>query len=134
MHRPRWPAAGPPVRGPDRQPPATRLRGPGRGRRPARRQLRAAAEGAEGSGDRGREADGGRAKQAGRALREGALGPGPRRLHAVDPVRHPEKVWSGWLRGKHEPEHRARAAPGRECTPHRCMGGEPAAATGQTPP
>ncbi|MFD5423162.1 Helicase associated domain protein [Streptomyces sp. NPDC127069] len=29
------------------------------------------------------------------------------RLHAVDPVRHPEKVWAGWLRGEHEPEHRA---------------------------
>ncbi|RKT02173.1 helicase-like protein [Streptomyces sp. 3211.6] len=30
-----------------------------------------------------------------------------RRLHAVDPARHPEKVWAGWLRGEHEPEHRA---------------------------
>ncbi|MFF4583620.1 Helicase associated domain protein [Streptomyces sp. NPDC001373] len=29
------------------------------------------------------------------------------RLHAVDPVRHPAKVWAGWLRGEHEPEHRA---------------------------
>ncbi|MFG2623003.1 Helicase associated domain protein [Streptomyces sp. NPDC048507] len=30
-----------------------------------------------------------------------------RRLHAVDPDRHPETVWTGWLRGEHEPEHRA---------------------------
>ncbi|MFK0050614.1 Helicase associated domain protein [Streptomyces sp. NPDC090741] len=29
------------------------------------------------------------------------------RLHAVDPVRHPAKVWTGWLRGQHEAEHRA---------------------------
>lgn len=29
------------------------------------------------------------------------------RLHAVDPVRHPATVWAGWLRGEHEPEHRA---------------------------
>ncbi|MEU6867941.1 Helicase associated domain protein [Streptomyces sp. NPDC046876] len=29
------------------------------------------------------------------------------RLHAVDPVRHPAKVWTGWLRGQHAPEHRA---------------------------
>ncbi|MFJ3914108.1 DEAD/DEAH box helicase [Streptomyces vinaceus] len=29
------------------------------------------------------------------------------RLHAVDPVRHPAKVWAGWLRGEHEAEHRA---------------------------
>ncbi|MFE9221683.1 Helicase associated domain protein [Streptomyces lavendulae] len=29
------------------------------------------------------------------------------RLHAVDPVRHPAKVWTGWLRGEHEAEHRA---------------------------
>lgn len=29
------------------------------------------------------------------------------RLHTVDPVRHPEKVWAGWLRGEHEAEHRA---------------------------
>ncbi|MFJ7264983.1 Helicase associated domain protein [Streptomyces globosus] len=29
------------------------------------------------------------------------------RLHAVDPSRHPAKVWTGWLRGEHEPEHRA---------------------------
>ncbi|MFE6839999.1 Helicase associated domain protein [Streptomyces sp. NPDC057705] len=29
-----------------------------------------------------------------------------RRLHAVDPVRHPEKVWSGWLSGEHEGTHR----------------------------
>ncbi|WP_443033365.1 DEAD/DEAH box helicase family protein [Streptomyces sp. CS62] len=29
------------------------------------------------------------------------------RLHAVDPARHPAKVWTGWLRGEHEPEHRA---------------------------
>ncbi|MFH8894209.1 MULTISPECIES: DEAD/DEAH box helicase [unclassified Streptomyces] len=30
-----------------------------------------------------------------------------RQLHAVDPARHPETVWTGWLRGEHEPEHRA---------------------------
>ncbi|MFF5808641.1 Helicase associated domain protein [Streptomyces sp. NPDC012746] len=30
-----------------------------------------------------------------------------RRLHTVDPARHPEKVWTGWLRGEHEAEHRA---------------------------
>ncbi|MFF5448482.1 Helicase associated domain protein [Streptomyces sp. NPDC012888] len=31
------------------------------------------------------------------------------RLHAVDPARHPaaERVWSGWLCGEHEGEHRA---------------------------
>ncbi|MFF0219929.1 DEAD/DEAH box helicase [Streptomyces vinaceus] len=29
------------------------------------------------------------------------------RLHAVDPERHPAKVWTGWLRGQHEAEHRA---------------------------
>ncbi|MFK0237840.1 helicase-related protein [Streptomyces vinaceus] len=29
------------------------------------------------------------------------------RLHAVDPTRHPAKVWTGWLRGEHEAEHRA---------------------------
>ncbi|MGW7333761.1 DEAD/DEAH box helicase family protein, partial [Streptomyces sp. NPDC054840] len=29
-----------------------------------------------------------------------------RRLHAVDPVRHPERVWSGWLCGEHEGTHR----------------------------
>ncbi|MFD3549364.1 Helicase associated domain protein [Streptomyces sp. NPDC058655] len=28
------------------------------------------------------------------------------RLHAVDPERHPEKVWSGWLCGEHEGAHR----------------------------
>ncbi|MGW2587440.1 Helicase associated domain protein [Streptomyces virginiae] len=28
------------------------------------------------------------------------------RLHAVDPVRHPERVWSGWLCGEHEGSHR----------------------------
>ncbi|KPI34155.1 helicase-associated protein [Actinobacteria bacterium OV450] len=31
------------------------------------------------------------------------------RLHAVDPARHPapERVWTGWLRGQHDTEHRA---------------------------
>ncbi|MFE3585674.1 DEAD/DEAH box helicase [Streptomyces vinaceus] len=29
------------------------------------------------------------------------------RLHSVDPVRHPATVWTGWLRGEHEAEHRA---------------------------
>ncbi|OKJ52088.1 helicase [Streptomyces sp. CB02115] len=29
------------------------------------------------------------------------------RLHAADPERHPEEVWSGWLSGEHEPEMRA---------------------------
>ncbi|WP_405943125.1 Helicase associated domain protein [Streptomyces sp. NBC_00207] len=29
-----------------------------------------------------------------------------RRLHAVDPLRHPERVWSGWLSGEHEGTHR----------------------------
>ncbi|MFE2140510.1 Helicase associated domain protein [Streptomyces sp. NPDC059456] len=31
------------------------------------------------------------------------------RLHAVDPKRHPapERVWTGWLRGEHQAEHRA---------------------------
>ncbi|MFD5065699.1 Helicase associated domain protein, partial [Streptomyces sp. NPDC058394] len=29
-----------------------------------------------------------------------------RRLHAVDPGRHPERVWSGWLCGDHEGAHR----------------------------
>ncbi|MFE1878046.1 Helicase associated domain protein [Streptomyces sp. NPDC059496] len=28
------------------------------------------------------------------------------RLHAVDPARHPERVWSGWLCGDHEGAHR----------------------------
>ncbi|WP_317937041.1 helicase associated domain-containing protein, partial [Streptomyces cellostaticus] len=28
------------------------------------------------------------------------------RLHAVDPLRHPATVWTGWLRGEHEAEHR----------------------------
>ncbi|WP_406345840.1 Helicase associated domain protein [Streptomyces sp. NBC_01547] len=28
------------------------------------------------------------------------------RLHQVDPARHPEKVWSGWLCGEHEGAHR----------------------------
>ncbi|MFI1451346.1 Helicase associated domain protein [Streptomyces virginiae] len=28
------------------------------------------------------------------------------RLHQVDPVRHPERVWSGWLCGDHEGAHR----------------------------
>ncbi|MFD9008707.1 Helicase associated domain protein [Streptomyces sp. NPDC059552] len=28
------------------------------------------------------------------------------RLHAVDPARHPERVWSGWLCGEHEGSHR----------------------------
>ncbi|MGW5852553.1 Helicase associated domain protein [Streptomyces sp. NPDC055254] len=28
------------------------------------------------------------------------------RLHQVDPERHPERVWSGWLCGKHEGAHR----------------------------
>ncbi|WP_405455115.1 Helicase associated domain protein [Streptomyces sp. NBC_00101] len=30
-----------------------------------------------------------------------------RRLHAADPERHPDQVWSGWLSGEHEPEMRA---------------------------
>lgn len=29
------------------------------------------------------------------------------RLHAADPERHPQEVWSGWLSGEHEPEARA---------------------------
>ncbi|MEW1632107.1 Helicase associated domain protein [Streptomyces sp. NPDC089173] len=29
------------------------------------------------------------------------------RLHAADPDRHPQEVWSGWLSGEHEPEARA---------------------------
>ncbi|MFI8281418.1 Helicase associated domain protein, partial [Streptomyces sp. NPDC085929] len=29
------------------------------------------------------------------------------RLHAVDPGRHPAKVWTGWLRGQHDAKHRA---------------------------
>ncbi|WP_240528341.1 DEAD/DEAH box helicase, partial [Streptomyces amritsarensis] len=29
-----------------------------------------------------------------------------RRLHAVDPGRHPERVWSGWLCGDHDGSHR----------------------------
>ncbi|MFD7034050.1 Helicase associated domain protein [Streptomyces sp. NPDC059917] len=29
------------------------------------------------------------------------------RLHATDPVRHPKSVWTGWLRGEHESDHRA---------------------------
>ncbi|MCM2388083.1 DEAD/DEAH box helicase [Streptomyces albipurpureus] len=29
------------------------------------------------------------------------------RLHAADPGRYPEEVWSGWLSGEHEPEMRA---------------------------
>ncbi|MFI1286742.1 Helicase associated domain protein [Streptomyces sp. NPDC020858] len=29
-----------------------------------------------------------------------------RRLHVVDPGRHPERVWSGWLCGEHEGSHR----------------------------
>ncbi|MCB5181869.1 DEAD/DEAH box helicase [Streptomyces antimicrobicus] len=28
-------------------------------------------------------------------------------LHAHDPERYPESVWSGWLRGEHEADHRA---------------------------
>ncbi|MEU6315297.1 Helicase associated domain protein [Streptomyces sp. NPDC047014] len=28
------------------------------------------------------------------------------RLHAVDPERHPERVWAGWLCGEHEGSHR----------------------------
>ncbi|NXY99062.1 Helicase associated domain protein [Streptomyces sp. BR123] len=28
------------------------------------------------------------------------------RLHRVDPGRHPERVWSGWLCGEHEGDHR----------------------------
>ncbi|MFE2129193.1 DEAD/DEAH box helicase [Streptomyces amritsarensis] len=28
------------------------------------------------------------------------------RLHTVDPARHPERVWSGWLCGEHEGAHR----------------------------
>ncbi|MGW7189386.1 Helicase associated domain protein [Streptomyces sp. NPDC054838] len=28
------------------------------------------------------------------------------RLHAVDPARHPERVWAGWLCGEHEGAHR----------------------------
>ncbi|MFJ3861513.1 Helicase associated domain protein [Streptomyces sp. NPDC090085] len=28
------------------------------------------------------------------------------RLHAVDPGRHPERVWAGWLCGEHEGSHR----------------------------
>ncbi|MER6320172.1 Helicase associated domain protein [Streptomyces sp. NPDC001581] len=28
------------------------------------------------------------------------------RLHAVDPARHPERVWAGWLCGEHEGSHR----------------------------
>ncbi|MFF9056802.1 Helicase associated domain protein [Streptomyces erythrochromogenes] len=28
------------------------------------------------------------------------------RLHAVDPGRHPQRVWSGWLCGEHEGSHR----------------------------
>ncbi|WP_308405865.1 Helicase associated domain protein [Streptomyces sp. 404i] len=35
------------------------------------------------------------------------LGQVVRRLHAADPDRHPEEVWSGWLSGEHEPEMRA---------------------------
>ncbi|NEE15608.1 helicase, partial [Streptomyces sp. SID7499] len=35
------------------------------------------------------------------------LGQVVRRLHAADPERHPEEVWSGWLSGEHEPEARA---------------------------
>ncbi|MEV7471701.1 Helicase associated domain protein [Streptomyces kronopolitis] len=27
-------------------------------------------------------------------------------LHSADPQRYPEKVWTGWLRGEHEAEHR----------------------------
>ncbi|MEV7420978.1 Helicase associated domain protein, partial [Streptomyces sp. NPDC089919] len=40
------------------------------------------------------------------AFAEG-LGRVAARLHAVDPVRHPATVWSGWLRGEHEAGHRA---------------------------
>jgi predicted helicase len=29
------------------------------------------------------------------------------RLHAADPDRHPERVWSGWLSGEHEMEQRS---------------------------
>lgn len=29
------------------------------------------------------------------------------RLHQAHPERHPEHTWTGWLRGEHEPEHRA---------------------------
>ncbi|MFJ9551830.1 DEAD/DEAH box helicase [Streptomyces erythrochromogenes] len=28
------------------------------------------------------------------------------RLHAVDPARHPQRVWAGWLCGEHEGSHR----------------------------
>ncbi|MFE4218641.1 Helicase associated domain protein [Streptomyces sp. NPDC056844] len=41
-----------------------------------------------------------------RAFSEG-LGKVAGRLHAADPGRHPERVWSGWLSGEHEPEVRA---------------------------
>ncbi|MEU7067681.1 Helicase associated domain protein [Streptomyces sp. NPDC046161] len=30
-----------------------------------------------------------------------------RRLHAADPERHPERVWTGWLYGDHDPDTRA---------------------------
>ncbi|MFI5866346.1 Helicase associated domain protein [Streptomyces sp. NPDC051546] len=29
------------------------------------------------------------------------------RLHNTDPARHPAQVWTGWLRGEHDPEYRA---------------------------
>ncbi|MFF3833319.1 Helicase associated domain protein [Streptomyces sp. NPDC002458] len=41
-----------------------------------------------------------------RAFSEG-LGKVAGRLHVADPGRHPERVWSGWLSGEHEPEMRA---------------------------
>ena len=41
-----------------------------------------------------------------RAFSEG-LGRIAARLHAADPLRHPERVWSGWLSGEHQPEMRS---------------------------
>ncbi|WP_328908023.1 Helicase associated domain protein [Streptomyces sp. NBC_00234] len=41
-----------------------------------------------------------------RAFSEG-LGRIAARLHAADPGRHPERVWSGWLSGEHRPEMRS---------------------------
>ncbi|WP_431985389.1 Helicase associated domain protein [Streptomyces qinglanensis] len=44
-----------------------------------------------------------------------------RRMHRDDPERYPEEVWSGWLRGEHEAEHRAGVLNDFGATAHRAF-------------
>lgn len=44
-----------------------------------------------------------------------------RRMHRENPEEYPETIWSGWLRGEHESEHRARTLHEFGTTAHRAF-------------